>query len=342
MRDDAQPPSPLSSTTKMYDTPFSKSSEFVHDLDIDETGHSSINHLPAFPNIPLNYGKHLFDFLSDDLLARDLETMAPRLWIMTTPSSTNINALHRQRVKGREIIMTEDPRLHLIWIHNRIFIKPLPRYLLSHECWRILFDPHTCRIRSHHRQLRAAALGFLRTYRHLIRSAADFRLAQHDSLQLVPPETTWEAFSIFISEIESNVDDSYVSPRYLYGEIRLTRLNFYAPFLLHKFYYEQVHGQYAAYFQRLYGPILFIFAILSTVLNSMQVQLAVSENGEKEKGWESLYPFFRAFSLMCMVASALISLWIVCLWLWIFTDEWIWTMGERRRQRKRVSKSLPQ
>ena len=28
-------------------------------------------------------------------------------------------------------------RLHLVWIHDRIFIKPLPRHLLSYEFWEI-------------------------------------------------------------------------------------------------------------------------------------------------------------------------------------------------------------
>ena len=54
---------------------------------------------------------------------------------MSTQSSANINALHRQRVKGRHIIITEEVRLHLVWIHDRIFVKPLPKYLLSHVFW---------------------------------------------------------------------------------------------------------------------------------------------------------------------------------------------------------------
>ncbi|KAF2462923.1 uncharacterized protein BDR25DRAFT_308060 [Lindgomyces ingoldianus] len=63
--------------------------------------------------------------------------MAPRLWIM------NINPLHRQRVKGREIVLTEEPRLHLVWIHDRIFAKPLPRYLLSQTFWKMFLEEGT-------------------------------------------------------------------------------------------------------------------------------------------------------------------------------------------------------
>lgn len=68
----------------------------------------------------------LMQLLEKEFWCKDLEMMAPRLWIMTTFSSANINPLHRQRVKGREIIVTEEARLHLVWIHDHIFIKPLP------------------------------------------------------------------------------------------------------------------------------------------------------------------------------------------------------------------------
>jgi hypothetical protein len=59
---------------------------------------------------------------------------------MTTMSSANINPLHRQRVKGREIIVIEEARLHLVWIHDCIFIKPITRYLLSHVFWETYLD----------------------------------------------------------------------------------------------------------------------------------------------------------------------------------------------------------
>lgn len=76
-----------------------------------------------------------------------------------------------------------------------------------------------------------------------------------------------------------------MSTRYCYGELRLTRLNFYAPLLLGKLHFEQVHGQYGDFFGRLYGPLLFAFAIVSTILNSMQVALASEQLAAAH--WES-------------------------------------------------------
>jgi hypothetical protein len=85
-------------------------------------------------------------YLKQDLYAEDLETIAPYLWIMSTQSSANINPLHRQRVKGSEIIITEEPRLHLVWSHNRIFLKPLPRYLLSFTFWEAFLGPKSTQL----------------------------------------------------------------------------------------------------------------------------------------------------------------------------------------------------
>lgn len=68
-----------------------------------------------------------------------------------------------------------------------------------------------------------------------------------------------------------------MSIRYRFGKLRLTRLNFYAPLLLRKFHFEQIHRQYRDYFARLYGPTLFLFTVVSTILNSMQVALAADQ-----------------------------------------------------------------
>lgn len=34
------------------------------------------------------------------------------------------------------IVVSKDPKLHLVWINDRIFLKPLPRYLTSYTIWR--------------------------------------------------------------------------------------------------------------------------------------------------------------------------------------------------------------
>ena len=311
--------------------PFSRPTELTPKL-TPVSGSSQDAALPSQPLLLLSNTHDLKTFLEDDLCSEDLETMAPRLWIMTTASSANINALHRQRVKGREIIITEEPRLHLVWIHHRIFIKPLPLYLLSYAFWEGFLDQPSTRLGEARARIHASALGFLRTYRHLIRHETDFNIAQQDHLRLIPKDVDWPSFCRFMSEF-SSIDDSVVSKRYCYGELRLTRLNFYAPLLLRKFHFEQVHGQYGDFFARLYGPILFVFALVSTVLSSMQVALAAEQLVTVQ--WVSIWYVSRWFSVLSLLGSALVAGWFVLLWLWMFLDEWVYTVRQKIERRRK-------
>jgi hypothetical protein len=161
--------------------PFLKPNELVHNLTRDDF-------LPGQPTIALHDPAPLLTFLETDLYAADLEKIAPRLWIMSTPSSSNINALHRQRVVGREIVVTEEPRLHLVWVHNRVFVKPVPAYLTSHWFWDQYLESSLCSlgdVESRDR-IRKAAVGFLRSYRYLVRHETDFNIAQQAGLGLIP------------------------------------------------------------------------------------------------------------------------------------------------------------
>ncbi|KAG9228859.1 hypothetical protein BJ875DRAFT_508267 [Amylocarpus encephaloides] len=228
---------------------------------------------------------------------------------MSTNSSSNINPLHRQRVKGREIIVTEEPRLHLVWFHDRIYIKPLPKYLLSHRFWEIyLVNQSTC-LGDRQDAIRKAALGYLRSYRYLIRHESDFTIAKQDQLRLIPHDVGWAAFCQFISASDQIKDVD--------------------------FHFEQIHVQYGDYFARFYGPILFIFAIVSTILDSMQVELAVDQNDSAD--WISLWPVFRYFSAIVLIGAVLVSFCFIVLWLWLFLDEWIYTTRFRRQKKRSFS-----
>jgi len=316
--------------------PFSKENQLCDELDAAYDNRSSkVSQITAFlpgqPCIRITDQVRMNDFLTAELWAQDLEMMAHQLWVMTTPSSANINSLHRQKVKGREIVVSEDPRLHLVWIHDRIFIKPIPTYLMSHAFWDVFLSDETSTLKVQGQSIRMAALGYLRTYTYLIRHQSDFLIAQRDSLRLVPQHIDWAQFCHFLSDI-SKVDDVDVSGRYQYGELRLTRLNFYAKFFLRKFYYQQVHGQYGDYFARLYGPILFTVAMASTILNAMQVELAAEQILDRPS--VSLGSLSSWVSRVSMVGTAFASLCFLVLWLWIFLDEWIYTLKRRPWSRK--------
>ncbi|KEQ81783.1 hypothetical protein M438DRAFT_399057 [Aureobasidium pullulans EXF-150] len=248
---------------------------------------------------------------------------ASQLWVLTTQSSANINPLHRQKIKGREIVITEDPRLHL----------PLPRYLLSHAFWEVYLLHDNSPLGKRRDAVHKAAMGFLRTYHHLIQHESDLSIAQRDDHRLIPKEVTWQAFCQFIQKV-SEIQDHEVSGRYHYGEIRLSRLNRYAPLLLHSRYYEQIHGQYAEYFARFYGPMLFVFAVITTILSSMQVAMAVDQVASHR--WSELWPFFRWFSVLGLFSTLVVAAFFVVVWLWMFTDEWMFALRVRFARKNAV------
>jgi hypothetical protein len=252
--------------------------------------------------------------------------MAPRLWMMTTYSGSNIYALHFQKVKGREIVISEYPRFHLTWKHSQIFIKPLPKYLLSFAFWDTFLVSSSSPLSNDREKLLQAAKGLLRTYYHLVQYESDFIMAQE--ARLLSQDITWEEFSNFISKAQFIGDDE-VSPRYCYGEIRLTRLNFYSIFFLHRSQYEWGRPQYSTYFGQFYGHILFIFAMLSLLLSAMQVELA-SESLVGDK-WLSLWYICRYSSVICIVLLILIALSILGRLIAMIASEWLYAIRSTRK-----------
>ena len=263
-----------------------------------------------------------------ELLTPELDTMSPYMWMMATQSSANINALHRQMVKGRKILITEDPQLHLIWLQDRIHIKPLPKCLLSHAFWKDVLLTPSPEFGPRQPDIVKAALGYLRSYRYLIRHESDLYIAQRDDLRLVPKEITWEQISRFLADLGS-IHDEAVSSRYAFGELRLSRLNFYGKFILRRFHYERLHVQYGSYFAQFYAPLLFVFGLFSLALNAMQVEVAVEQLSGTSINLQELG---RVLSLMALASLALITVALLLLFLYLFVDEWQYAIRDKLRK----------
>lgn len=324
--------------------PFTEESQLNRDSTTSQSSCSRT--LPGHPRIPLQDAAQLRDFLYRELWAIHLERMARHLWIMSTQSSSNVSPLHQQKVKGRKIIVTEDPRLHLVWIYDRVFIKPLPRYLLSYTFWSEHMsnekstlwgsnekEQKTCTM------IRMSALGFLRTYYYLIQHESDFEIARNET-RLLPSDITWTEFCAFSKDF-LNISDDDVSERYHYGELRLTRLNLYAKLIIGKFQYERVHGRYGAFFAGFYGPLLFIFGILSIILSAMQVELGVEALTNAQ--WQSFWYVCRWFVIVALASMVLLVLALISLLVGMTVDEWVFALrkryekgGFRRRQQSKA------
>ena len=197
----------------------------------------------------------------------------------------------------------ENPQLHLVWFHDQIFIKPVPKYLLSHAFWQYLTTQPDV--------LQRSVIGFVRTYSHLIRYESDFRIATREEYGLIPDDDgegriTWERFARFIEWFDK-VGDERVNPRYCYGELRLSRLNIYTKMFLGKLTFHHMHPQWRSFFGQIFGPLLSLFAVLTIVLNAIQVELAAEPVLSPTGRWLAFAEFSRCLSVMVLVLTACIA-----------------------------------
>lgn len=256
--------------------------------------------VPGHPNLDLADTASVSRFLVAELSTKRLAAMYKILFLTSKPR--NISPLHHQAIRGRRIVITERPELHLITCPGQILVKPLPRWLMSYS----FSATHIFHPNPQTAGLAEEAQGFLRTYASLIQHESDLEIARAE--KLVPRGVEWGAWCRFIHQLKypfmtsseyvetgcrktSNFGqhlptqtapayaDSLVSPRYHYGEIGLVRLNMWCFLTFREWEYLPVHFDYGTYFARYLAPYLFVFGGLSVVLTAMQVRLAIGPDG---------------------------------------------------------------
>lgn len=316
--------------------PFVKADQLNDELDSPKKENEPAS-LPGQPCFSLDDPVCLADFLRREFCMPDLEKMAPHLWMMSTQSSANISSLHHQKVKDREIVVAENPRLHLVWGYNRILIKPLPKYLLSYHFWNSYLLSDTFPLGERGSDIRKATLGFLRTYFYLIRHESDFHIAQNDQLRLIPQHITWPQYCRFKSNLLS-IDDADVSARYSFGELRLSRLNFFAKFILRRPHFLNIHHQYGAFFSRFYGPLLFVFGIISLILSAMQVEVAVEQ--VTLGPWPAFSSVSRWFSVTALLGMSILCLSLLLVLVSMVAHEWTFAIRALLRKKRKVQNDI--
>ncbi|KAF9884505.1 hypothetical protein FE257_001692 [Aspergillus nanangensis] len=279
-----------------------------------DNNNNNNNHLPDEPLISLN-PHSVHEFLTQELSTPLLDELYPRLWLAARRTSSHIDALHRQRIKGRTITPSEDPKLHLVWQTDRIYIKPIPTCLLNYTVWTTFLraskdaDPP-----DHGTPSRALALGFLRSYGYLIRHKVDFVLAQE--AHLIAPEITWVRWGRFIAWFRG-VEDGDVAKRYHYGQLRLSRLQWMVRVGLAKnssatgWFYEVPYWSIASYVRQAATPLLFLFASLSVVLGAMQVVVSVEVAELGFVGGSALKVHAASWVFSVVVLVATLGIWLL-------------------------------
>lgn len=319
--------------------PFKESCQLSNELDGYLPSPDVSISLPSQPQLVLNPPTRLLaKFLFRDVCPTKLNQLAHHLWICSTPSHTNIPPLHNHAVHGRSIVPTEDPALHLVWTRGRIFIKPLPPYLLSHAFW-TQYLQHEDTFSSEKRLVAQSALGLLRSYYHSIYHERDLRIAQQGHLNLIPEHVTWKQWSDFSASFNA-ICDSEVAPRYHYGKVQLSRLHWLTRIYLRGLNYYYIDGVFGESFARYYGPLLFAFGVLSVLLSAMQVGMAVEQLQSRD--WTAFWSACRWFSVISLCVLALVCLFLFIAFVLKSVDELLWAVRSQYRARPRSKADMDQ
>ncbi|PSN58818.1 hypothetical protein BS50DRAFT_509736 [Corynespora cassiicola Philippines] len=258
-----------------------------------------LSHVPGEFSVDLDPAS-VNAFLISELATPVLDELYYHLWFVARRSGRSIDSLHRQTIKGRVVVATEDAGLHLVWHRDKIYIKPMPLCLLNHDFWDMFLSAPENNNSFKHGTLiapepfrtptfdREAAVGFMRSYSLLVRHHVDFVLARES--HLFPVEMDWAKWSEFIACFRK-VEDEDVANRYHYGQLRLSRLNwavrlFRPPSAQTKWFYEIPYWSTGICLERAIAPLLFGFASLSLVLSSMQVLLSVPDESMTLHGFD--------------------------------------------------------
>ena len=193
-------------------------------------------------------------------------------------------------------------------------------------------------------KVREAAIGFMRSYSYLVYSETDFTLALQKGLipNTAPTVTgkdriTWDSFARLITSFEKFSDED-VSPRYRYGELRLSRLNLYSPIFLRKLTFYHIDAQWGTFLQGAIAPFIVVFAILAVILNAMQVELAVLNDNETRTSWAAFANASKWLAIVFLIFVLLVVIFICILVAVMFFHD-LWFARNIMREKKKAPSS---
>lgn len=307
---------------------------------------SDVPHISGQPTIQL-HPNAAHGFLQKELETPILDEVYEHLWMVGRKCGRHIDELHLHQMKGREIVVIENPQLHLTWKANRVYLKPIPTCLLNHEFWLVFLT-------SQHRKFfpttafvgddsitpllaidRSRAIGFLRSYAFLVQHQVDFSIAQKRCL--IPKEIEWIQWAIFMSYFR-NLNDSQVSKRYYYGQLRLTRLDWIVRLFRPRcaktwWFYELPHWSVGSYVSGILSPLIFVFASLSVILSAMQILISFSSSSSQPQ-LENMDQIIKAFSEVVLLISGCIWLMILMIPSYVILWQLSWGFLQKRQQRQ--------
>ncbi|EJP61156.1 uncharacterized protein BBA_09902 [Beauveria bassiana ARSEF 2860] len=272
-------------------------------------------------------GQHVTACVEEELDLRRLTSIQGWLWVAGMPLPPR--ALHHQLLLGREIFVTEQMDMHLVWTTGRMFLKPVPRFLLEPAFWVRYLACEECgcspdtntanhaiaRTECRRPRLRQRALGFLYSYAALLSHESDFRIAQEK--HLLPTDITWCGWRILVEQLDTEHIYPHIDRRFIHGELRLSRLNkIYALSRTPMRGYMARWDRYGAFFHDHFAWLASAIVYIAIVLAAMQVGLATESLGHS-KVFQSASYGFTVFSILGpLIAASIIVLQFCGIFLW--------------------------
>ncbi|KAF2226718.1 hypothetical protein BDZ85DRAFT_256649 [Elsinoe ampelina] len=286
-------------------------------------------------------------FLENELLIPRIDAIRKHLWICGRPMPPR--PLHKQVLLGREITIAEEADHHCVWASDKIYLKPLPAYLLHPGFWRThLSDPNGSGSLNDHAlkmhgqstvqgtytasvdDLAACARGLLFSYTALIAYESDFQIAKEKFL--IPEEVDWSSWRILCEEYLTNHTYQSVNPRYWYGELRMPRLNkVYKYGKGHIFRGFSSIGSPSSYDDWLrdnFAYLSLVFAFVVVVISAMQLGIAT----ERLAGNASFQNASYGFTVFSIVSLVILSGLIVVIALCMIASNWIATKTYEKKR----------
>lgn len=310
----------------------------TQDDDLIAPNLSAVSSRPGNPDGAL-ISAEVYQFVDYELDIDRLDHIYDWLWIAGRPMPPR--PLHQQRLLEREISITERLDLHLVWTTGRIFIKPLPKFLLEPTFWDKFLCGHATQNShcSHGRRPtvdhRKRALGFFFSYTALIAHESDFHIAK--DLRLIPEELQWPAWKEAVREllVKPSIYPQ-VHRRFHYGELRLSRLNkIYFLWVTPLRGYRTKWNQYGLFFRDNFSLLASSTIYIAIVLTAMQVGLA-TESLQKNSIFSSASYGFAVFSILGPLVFGGLLIVIFCC---IFIDNWRATWRYSKKRLKKLSEA---
>ncbi|CZT04804.1 uncharacterized protein RAG0_11127 [Rhynchosporium agropyri] len=275
-------------------------------------------------------------FLRKEFDLDRLHNIMQHLWMAGRPAPPR--PLHHQILLRREVVISERLDMHLVWGRGCLFLKPIPRFLLIPDFWKTSFETDHVGTNDRgnptagtHRNVRECALGFLLSYTALVAHESDFHIAQDK--HLVPAEVTWQKWRLFVREILTSSENLQweVADRFMYGELRLTRLNLIY-FFIGSFsrVYLPRWNSYGSFFKENTQFVIAATAYIVVILSALQVGLATQRLRENTLIQDLSY----GFTIFSIVAPAIFVPLVLLAFCAGFVINWVWT---EKTQKERMS-----